>query len=269
MKNDAHRVTQAGSYAADAVAEIDAIGATRALYRTMAHGEDDGIALLKRDDFGPRLHARALFGQDELAAREVVARLRQQDRHLDRERVLAVEILVQAVIVVSLVLQDQRRGAPLAGRMTTFDEGRVGRGVACIDRHRLIPSIGNRYEVRIETGTKRRDERRQRIGKISVLALAEAVPAHDDTAAIKRFRIVTRRQRAASGRWKQCRNDGAAMRIEFPLDAIPIGGIDLGERSADKLDAGDIIEIAFGRVASDMGGHAQRALQAGYRVDRV
>ena len=81
------------------MAQIDAVVALRALNRPVVDCEGHGIALAERHDLSSALHARALFGQDELAAGEVAAWLREQDRHLDREREIAVEILVQAVEV--------------------------------------------------------------------------------------------------------------------------------------------------------------------------
>ena len=71
MKNDADRVAAPRPETADAVAKVDAVDASRSLHRTVTDGEDDGIPLFERDDFGPGLHARALFGQDELASGEI------------------------------------------------------------------------------------------------------------------------------------------------------------------------------------------------------
>lgn len=115
MEDDPERVSAPFDDPADAVAQLHAIVAPRALHRTAVDGEDDGIALAQRHDRGARLHARALLGQHELATAEVDARLRQQHRHLQRKDVLAVQVLVQAVVVTSAVLQLQRRGSALAG----------------------------------------------------------------------------------------------------------------------------------------------------------
>ena len=107
---------------AHAVAHVHAVGAARALDRPMVHREDDGVALPQRHHLGPRLQARALLGEDELAAGEIRARLGEQDRHLQGEDVLAVEILVQAVEVTGLVLQQQRRRPRLPGRVAPLEE---------------------------------------------------------------------------------------------------------------------------------------------------
>ena len=69
------------------------------------HGEDHAIALAQRHDFRTRLHARPLFGQHKFAAVEIALRLGKQDRDLQRKDVLAVQVLMQAVVVVNAVLQ--------------------------------------------------------------------------------------------------------------------------------------------------------------------
>jgi hypothetical protein len=57
------------------VTKVHPVAAARALHRAMMHGEGHRIALTKCHDVGARLHARPLFGQDELAAFEVLAGL--------------------------------------------------------------------------------------------------------------------------------------------------------------------------------------------------
>jgi hypothetical protein len=56
-----------------------------------------GIALLKWHDLGAALHARPLLGEHELATGEIVPRLREQDRNLDWECEIAVEVPKPAV----------------------------------------------------------------------------------------------------------------------------------------------------------------------------
>ena len=73
---------------------------------------------LERHDLAARLHARPLLDQHELAAFEVPRRVAQQDRGLQREDQLAVEIAMQAVVVARLVAQQQRRRPLLAAGMT-------------------------------------------------------------------------------------------------------------------------------------------------------
>jgi hypothetical protein len=77
----------------------------RSLHRPVMNREGDGVALLEGHDLRAALHTRPLLGQHELAAREVLSRLREQNDDLDRERELAVEILVKAVEVTFDILE--------------------------------------------------------------------------------------------------------------------------------------------------------------------
>ena len=70
MEDDAQRVPLPAAQPADAVPHRHAVGAAGALHRALVDGEDHALALLQRHHLGPGLHARALLGQDELAAGE-------------------------------------------------------------------------------------------------------------------------------------------------------------------------------------------------------
>ena len=122
--------------AADAVAHVDAVDAARALHRPVMHRKDHAFALAQRHDLHARLHARPLLGQHELAAGEVASRIGQQDRELQREDVLAVKILVQAVVIAFAVLQQQRRRFGLSRLVAAREKG----GVICRDSALAIPS---------------------------------------------------------------------------------------------------------------------------------
>ena len=67
--------------------------------------EGHSITLPKRHDLNAALHTRPLFGQDELAAAEVQAGLREKNRDLDWEGERAIKILVEAVKVAGDILQ--------------------------------------------------------------------------------------------------------------------------------------------------------------------
>jgi hypothetical protein len=105
VKYHAQGVPVPAANPADAVTKIHAIHAASARHRALMHRENYRVSLAKRHDFGPRLQARPLFGDDEFAPGEVRTRLRQQDRDLQRKDARAVEILVQAVVVTSAVLK--------------------------------------------------------------------------------------------------------------------------------------------------------------------
>src|SRR5262249_27323608 len=125
MEDHTHSVALAGTQPADAMPQIDAIDAARSLHRPVMHGEGDRVALLQPDHFGPRLHPWTLLGQDELSALEVAPGLGQQDRDLQRKHMLAIEVLMQAIVVTGLVLQKQRRRTGLAGVVAALQEGVV------------------------------------------------------------------------------------------------------------------------------------------------
>ena len=79
----------------------------------MVDGKYDALTLVERGHLGPRLHARPLFGEDEFAPREIDAGLCEQERDLEREDVFAVEVLMQAVVIVGAVPKknnDPRQG---------------------------------------------------------------------------------------------------------------------------------------------------------------
>jgi hypothetical protein len=131
----------------------------RAAHRVM-HRKDHRLALGQRNDLGARLHARALLGEHELAAGKVGAGPRQQQRDLQRKDVLAVEILVQAVVVAFAVLQQERRRPRLPGLVAAREEGRVLFRIAHGDAHRLVPAVGDRRGT--ESASPGGDRPRQR-----------------------------------------------------------------------------------------------------------
>jgi len=94
VKDHAERVAPAAPYPANAVAHLDAILTARTAHGAVVHREHDGIALRQRHHLCARLHAGALLGEHEFAAFEILAGDRQERCHLQREHVLAVEILM-------------------------------------------------------------------------------------------------------------------------------------------------------------------------------
>src|SRR5712672_2267010 len=134
------------------MAQLDAVAATGAPHRPMMHGEDHGVSLSKWYNFRARLHARPLFREHELAAREVPSRRRKEERGLQREDVLAVEVLVQAVVVPRFVLQEKRRRPGLPGAMAAIEKSRMIVRIADHDLHDLIPSVRDERKLRVERG---------------------------------------------------------------------------------------------------------------------
>lgn len=90
VENDAERMTMSRSDAADAVPEFHAIYSPVTLHGAIINCEHNAVPLSKRQNHRPRLHARALLGHHEFAAREIFVGFRQQDGELERENMLAV-----------------------------------------------------------------------------------------------------------------------------------------------------------------------------------
>src|SRR6202008_674775 len=141
VKNHPERMTVPGTNAAHTVAKIHTIHPAGARYRAMMDGEDDRVPPAQTHALGSRLHARALFAHDELTAPEVLARLRQQDRQLQRKDTFAVEILVEAVVVTGAILQQERRGTRLTGVVTAGNEFRVRGRITNIELQLLVPAV--------------------------------------------------------------------------------------------------------------------------------
>jgi len=110
VEDDAQGVPAAGAETADAVAEVDSIGPSRALHGPVMDREDHSVPLVKIDHLGAGLHPGALLGQHELAAGKVLAGHREEKGDLQREGEIAVQILVQAVEIPLPVLQQERVG---------------------------------------------------------------------------------------------------------------------------------------------------------------
>src|SRR4030095_13598718 len=157
-----------------------AIGAARAVDRPVAGREYDRLAALERDRAAARLLARPLLHEQELAAFEVDARPREQDRDLERKGDSAIQVLVQVVEAARLVVQEQRRRAPLtlgaAAAQEARERGLEARGVA----EPLLPGVRDRRELRVERLAQARHARRQWVREIAVLAAAEAMGIHRD-----------------------------------------------------------------------------------------
>src|ERR1700722_1690514 len=114
MENDAEGAATAGADSADAVPLIEPVPAARAARRPMIDRENDHIALLQRHDLDPRLRARPLLEESELAAGEILAGAAQEKGCLKRKDEGTIEILMQAVIAFGLIAQQQGRRQSLA-----------------------------------------------------------------------------------------------------------------------------------------------------------
>src|SRR5262250_414053 len=104
----------AGTHPAYAMAQDDAIPSFRTWHWPMMDREDDAVPLPERHHFNARLLARSLLREHEFTAREVVSWHRQEEGDLQREDMLAIEILMQTVVIALVIVQEERRWPGLA-----------------------------------------------------------------------------------------------------------------------------------------------------------
>ncbi len=97
-----------GPHSADAVPKLHPVDAAHAPHRVTMGRDHRGIALTQRQYQRRRLHAWHLVGRHEYATGEIAPGARRQDRNLQREDMLAKEVLMQTVVVVRAVLKQQR-----------------------------------------------------------------------------------------------------------------------------------------------------------------
>ena len=90
VKDNTDCVPHAGADAAHAVTKVHAVISLRALHWPVMDCEGHSITLPQRYDVSAALHARPLFGQDELATSEVLAGLGEKNCDLDRECEIAI-----------------------------------------------------------------------------------------------------------------------------------------------------------------------------------
>ncbi len=168
--------------AARAVAHGGAQDAARARHRALEDREDHDLAAPRPDRLAARLLARQILDQEELAALEVDPRPAQHRRRLEGEGEGPVKVAVETVVAARAVVQQQRRRLALAGGAATPAVGLKGRRVARLAPHLLVHAVGERCQAAIEGAAQGRDQGRQGLGEVGVIALAEAVAGHVDAA---------------------------------------------------------------------------------------
>src|SRR5947207_4315838 len=178
VEDDAERVALARPQAADAVAHRYPVGPAGAFDRPVVDRENDRLALLQWHDFAARLRPRPLLDEQELAAGEVLLRLTEQHGQLQREHQIAVQVLVQAVVVAGPVFEQERRRPLLPGFVTLLEIGGERGWKPPLLVQPLPPAIGNRREMRVDRLAQSFDRARQRIPEILILAAAKSVTLH-------------------------------------------------------------------------------------------
>src|SRR5712691_4179466 len=144
VKDYPKRIARSPRDRADAVAHGGAMPAAGAPHGAMTGGEDHQLALLGVDRLAARLCPRALLDEQEIAALVVLAATAQEDGDLERERDVAVEVLVQAVVAAGLVMQEERGGLGLAVTTAQREQAREVFGIARARAQLPLPRVGQR-----------------------------------------------------------------------------------------------------------------------------
>ena len=146
VKDDAKRMALSFAKRAHPVPHCYSIDTATALDRPVVDGEDHRLSRFQRHDLDSRLHPRPLLGQDQFAARELCARLRQEECCLQRETQLAVQVLMQAIIVARSVAQDQRCRPGLSFSVALKDIFfKTAREIGSLSK-RAAPLVGERNQ---------------------------------------------------------------------------------------------------------------------------
>ena len=111
------------------MADVYPVVATLAFDGTVLVGEDQHLALIEINSLPDRLCPRALGHEQELPARVVFFAAAQDRQNLEGEAHLAIDILVQGVVVTLLLAQDQRRRPHLSRLVAAVQELFEGAGV--------------------------------------------------------------------------------------------------------------------------------------------
>src|ERR1700684_4083821 len=145
-----------------------------------------------------------------------------RNSQLEREDMLAVQILVQAVVVADPILKEKRRRPHLAGIVTTLQEVAVLFRIARIDSHCFIPAIGDRDQMRIERCPEFAQKIGKRIAEILVLPTPEAMPPHDNATAKDVVIGVKTGDAPALLRGKKLFQHGVALLVQHSPDPQPV-----------------------------------------------
>ena len=117
VKNKAEGEALPAAQLADTVAYGYPVVSPAASAGTLPYRDYHGVTLLRSHDHAAGLHSGALLYQHKFSAIEVDPRPTQLDNDLQGEISLAVEILVEAVVVTGLVAKEQGRRSGLSARM--------------------------------------------------------------------------------------------------------------------------------------------------------
>src|SRR4030095_12942302 len=97
---------------------------------------------------------------------------------------------MQTVVIVCSVLEEKWCWFILARSMAAFDVVSMLCGVLHVDPHFLVPTIGDRNQMRIHRRSHSRNQTRQRITEVAILSTSEAVAFHHHVAAKNLFLLI-------------------------------------------------------------------------------
>src|SRR5262249_2254963 len=158
--------------------------------------------------------------EEELATGEVASRRGEEKRRLQRKEHLAVDVLVQAVVVVPLVAQEERGGAALSCLTAPLQEVRVAERIEVRSPEKLLPAIRDRGEMPVERRAQARDRLGERMIEVLVLASTESVVRHHHPAAESRLALVPGGQPRALRRAQEGAGGGVPAVSEIGLDPV-------------------------------------------------
>jgi hypothetical protein len=183
VENDAKRVSVSRPDTAHAVSQIHTVHAIVAVDRAITNREYNAVSLSKRHNHRSGLHTRPLFRHNKFTAGKIFRAFRQQDCELKREHMVAVQVLVQTVVIVWPVPEQKWCRFDLAGMMASLYEVFMIFRVTNVNFHRLVPTVSDRNKTRIEGLPKAGNQIRQGIAEILVFPTPEVMTFHHDPCA--------------------------------------------------------------------------------------
>jgi hypothetical protein len=199
----------------------------------MMHREGYAITLAQWYDFRSRLHARTLFSEHKFAAREISARFRKKECHLDWKDMLSIKILVKAVVITRPIMQKQWGGAMLPRIVASLYEVVMFLRITNVNPHGEVPLVGEWRKAAIKRSSQPLNDIRQWIAEVLVLAAPKAVSRHDNTTAKQSVIRIQASESAAFFRRKNAGEYRASLFVQVFTDTLPIesfGACDSGVR---------------------------------------
>ncbi len=117
MEDDSQGISRTACNAAHPMLYVHAVKTTDSAHRTPASREDDCVSPLRVNDLRHRLRPRTLFYQQKLSTLVFFIALAQEADHLQREDDVAIDILMEAIVISVFIVKQQWRGTRLATAM--------------------------------------------------------------------------------------------------------------------------------------------------------